>query len=108
MNELDQKQKWDRLKLQPVNTHFYFNNKSTLWKQPFNDATFFNYDPENPLYINNWVLQPAVTINGKAYPTFLEIDLKLGCVSDTDFLVDVKNSSTASWRIIYNQYKGLE
>ena len=94
--------------LQKVDTHFFQNSESQEWKESFNDCTFFNYDPVNPLIISQWVLQPAVTIGGIAYPTYLEISLKVGCVNNTNFFIDTKASPTANWRIIYTQYLGIQ
>lgn len=99
--------------MQKVNTFIFKQSESANWYERFNDATFFNYDPVNPLYIGQWVLQPAVTITGPdavdhVYPTFLEISLKEHCVNDTTFIVDTKLSATGNWWIIYTQYEGIE
>ena len=96
------------LTLQKVSTNFYQNNSTVQWKEPFNQATFFNFDTDHNLYIQKWVLAPGVLTGGNVYPTFLEISLNHMEINDTMFIVDTDNSSTANWQVIYTQYLGVE
>lgn len=103
---------WKRARpeeLQEISTNFYSSSISQDWKEPFNDATFFNYDTVNPLFIQKWELPPAIvnTTNGHVYPSALAIELKVGCVNGTNFTMDTKGSTTGSWRIIFTQYLGV-
>ncbi len=96
--------------LQKVSTNFFSNSVTEQWKEPFNQATFFNFDVNSPIYINKWKLGRAITdpVTGEVYPTYLEIALNVGEINDSNFQVDTKNSATGNWQVIYTQYLGVQ
>lgn len=94
--------------LQKVSTNFYQNNASQQWKEPFNQATFFNYDPNNPIRINKFILPVAQTVSGNVYPSYMTINLNRLEINDTNFTIDTNGSTTANYHIIYTQYLGVE
>jgi hypothetical protein len=94
--------------LNKVQTFFFSaTNLVGKWKEPFNQASFFNYDPVNPVKVNQFVIPPAVTIGGFAYPAVLKINLNTLEVNQTFFTFDFGASPTANLQIIYSQYEGL-
>jgi hypothetical protein len=94
--------------LQKVSTNFFQSNRAEQWREPFSQATFFNYDVNSAIHIQKWVLQPAIVIGGLAYPTFLEISLNAGEINDSMYVIDTLNSTTANWQVIYTQYLGVQ
>lgn len=94
--------------LQKVSTNFYQNSVTQQFKEPFNQATFFNYDVNSSISINKWVLPPAITISGSVYPTYLQISLNFGEINDTNFDINTFNSTTGNWQVIFTQYLGVE
>jgi hypothetical protein len=98
--------------LQKVSTNFYQSSKTEQWKELFNQATFFNFDTANTVNIQKWVLPPATSVTTGAgtfiYPSYLSINLNVGEINNTMFIIDCKNSSTANWQIIYTQYLGVQ
>lgn len=96
--------------LQKVTTNFWQTNQTTQWKEHFNQATFFNYDPNVSVIIaSKWVLPPALVDpnNGQVYPTYLEVSLHVGEFNTTEFNLDLQNSDSADLQIIYTQYVDL-
>jgi N6-adenosine-specific RNA methylase IME4 len=91
-----------------ITTTFYNCTNVQEWKEPFNQATFINYDPVNPILINSLPIPPAQTIGGVIYPTSFKINLNVGEVNRTNFNIDIRGSQTALCWIVYTQYIGIE
>lgn len=85
---------------QPTETHNYFVDFNTMlsWYEPFNCATFYNWDPTNPVYVNDHLVPPL---------TYYTIDLKVNQVNKTRFIINCKNSPTAKTEIIYTQLTNI-
>ena len=86
--------------LQQLEVNFFWVDFETLktWKEPFNQATFFNWDPANNVYINQHPVGP-----GQAF----SISLNAGEVNTSRYNIDNRGSATASLEIVYTQYLQL-
>lgn len=84
-----------------VQTFMQTVNTNQRWKQAFNQVCFFNYDVNNSVTINEFVLKPATT----AGPTFFEISLNQGEINDTYFDIKfVSGSVTNHLLIVHTLY----
>jgi len=92
----------------PTGTHFWHTNASDTWFEPFNQATFFNYDPNSSLLVNNFPIPAAQIVGGVLYPTNFKINLNAGEINPTKMIIDINGSATANCWIVYTQYLGLE
>jgi len=99
------------------------NNKSTvrgLWEtettftmarpgmnfaERFNQCTFFNYDPNSPVEINQLPLPPATVVTGNVYPTSFTISLNAQEVNQSSYYINMLGSNSGKVWIIYTQYK---
>lgn len=91
----------------------HFTNVSTLkggkWFEPFNQASFFNYDTTTSVKINNSItIPPAQTIGGFVYPTVLEISLNTEQVNAEFYTFDFGTSASPNLQVIYTQYNDLK
>lgn len=62
------------------------------WYQPFNQATFFNYDTQ-PVTVNSFPVLPN---------TFHHISLRVGQYNDTRFRINFKSPSTSNLWVVYS------
>lgn len=93
-----------------VSTEMVTLNTNQRWTTGFNSVTFFNYDTNNAVTINQFVIPPAVASGGDIYPTFLEISLNRGEINDSYYDIKfVKDSTTNKLCVVYSLYNhGLE
>ena len=104
---MDQQQFLDALRqvlsqqLQKVETNFLYVDFTTMkqFDVPFNQVTFVNYDPINPLYVNQHEIPPNSEFS---------ISLNTREVNRTTFNIDPRNSPTAKAEIIYTEYIGID
>lgn len=89
---------------QKVSVNYYKTSKEVAWKEPFNQATFYNYDTASGILINQFPLGPALTIGGNVYPSYHTVNLNVGEVNETNYTVDSKGSATANVWIVYSEY----
>lgn len=82
-------------------------NLNGKWKEPFNQASFFNYDTTNIVKVNDFIIPPAVSVGGNTYPTVLEYNLNTMEVNVTYFTFSFPTPATANLQIIYSQYEGI-
>lgn len=85
-------------------------NLSTIkgkWMEPFNQATFFNYDTTGTVTVNgSQVIPAAQNIGGFIYPTVMEISLNTEEVNDTYFTFDfASRRNQPNLQVIYTTYK---
>lgn len=95
------------MKLIRVNTFQQTFNTNLELQYAFNQIEFLNYDPFNPVRINNdIILQPAIVVAGKPYPTFQTIALNIGEVASDRvvFALDFAGSTTAKLLVIWTEY----
>jgi hypothetical protein len=86
-------------------------NTNQDWINEFNQATFFNYDPNSPVKIGNDILLPpavAVIVGGKTfiYPTALEISLNEAEINSerSYYKLDFLQSTSAKLVIVVAEY----
>ena len=84
--------------------------KSDMFKQPFNQATFINYDPNYPVTIlMGVVIPPAKVITGGVRPSQFKINLNVGEVNTTNININIPTATTsANLVVIYTQYEDIE
>jgi hypothetical protein len=90
--------------LQKVTTNYYNMLNNTAWKEPFNQATFYNWDPNSGILINQFPLSPALVIGGNTYPAYHTVNLNEGEINDTNYTIDLKGSTTGLVWIVYTEY----
>jgi hypothetical protein len=75
------------------------------WDEPFNQATFFNYDTTTAVVVNEvFTIPPATAAN---QPSYLEISGNTREVNDTNFKFDFGGSTSVNLVIVYSQYAGV-
>ena len=80
------------------------------WKEPFNQATFINYDTNSQVIINTNIIIPPAAVNvttGNVYPTVFQISLNTEEINDEYYTFDFQGSSSANLQVIYTWYKDM-
>jgi hypothetical protein len=83
------------------------NSNQGSWKQPFNQATFMNYDINAGVQINTDIYVPKATqdpVTLEIYPTNFEISLNVNEVNDTNYNFNFFGSTTAKLVIVHTEY----
>ena len=94
--------------LKKLSVNFTALTENSQWFEPFNQATFFNYDRNNPVIINQGlVLPPALFTGGIVYPTSFTVSLNALEVNSTNYSFDFSGSDSINLQIVYTQYLGI-
>lgn len=96
----------DTLGLVAVTTTTWTCDTATQFAQPFNQATFLNYDTLHPVtIIDSIVIPPAQVVTGGVQPGQFKINLNTGEVNQSPINIKFVNGSTTNnVVVIYTQY----
>lgn len=86
-----------------VTTEFFtFNTNQNKWLRAFNKATFFNYDIENFVKVNDVIIPPALVgpDTGEIYPMWFSISLNKGEINDTYFNIVFSAGATTNHLVV--------
>ncbi len=86
-------------------TTFTMARPGMNFAERFNQCTFFNYDPNSPVEINQLPIPPATVVSGFTYPTSFTIALNAGEVNQSNYFINMLGSSSGKVSIVYTQYK---
>lgn len=66
------------------------------WKRPFNQVTFFNRDPVNPVTVNLFSIGPNQQH---------QVNLNTYQINDSFYNIDLQNSTTSQLWVVYTEYR---
>ena len=94
--------------LKKLSVNFTALTENSQWFEPFNQATFFNYDTTNKVVINQGLILPPAVLSGSiVYPTSFTVALNALEVNTTNFSFDFQGSTSINLHVVYTQYLGI-